>query len=156
MKKTLLITLCLLAFSFANAQSLWQKANETQASQSGKKQRTSIPAKQLYYKLDLDGLKSALQNAPVRGQQSNLVIAFPDSDGRLQQFRIWEAPVMHPDLAAKYPDNKSYVGQGVENRSTIIRFSVNLFGLHAMTLAANDGTYYIDPYSSDGQYYTVY
>lgn len=155
MKKQLLFLLIFASF-LANAQPLWQKSTETEAALSGTKPRTSTPAKQHYFKLDIEAMKSVLANAPMRGQTSNVIIEFPDSDGRMQPFKIWEAPVMHRDLAAKYPGNKSYVGQALANRATIIRFSVNLFGLYAMALAANDGTYYIDPYSNDGQYYTVY
>lgn len=145
-----------LSFLPALAQGVWQKASETEASKSGKKPRVSIPAKQEFFRLDLDAFKQSLANAPMRGSVSNLVLPFPDSDGNIQHFRIWEAPVMHPELAAKHPDNKSYVGQGIENRSSILRFSVTMFGLHAMTLAANEGTFYIDPFSIDGNYYSVY
>lgn len=145
-----------MSFVPAFAQDYWQKSNEAEASRSGKKARVSIPAKQEFYRLDLAAFKQAIANAPMRGSASSLVLPFPDSDGHMQHFRIWEAPVMHPELAAKHPGNKSYVGQGIENRSSVIRFSVTLFGLHAMTLAANQGTFYIDPYSTDGNYYTSY
>lgn len=156
MKKQLLTLLLFLSFLPAFAQGFWQKTSESDASKSGKRPRLSIPAKQEFFRLDVNALKQSLANAPMRGSISNLILPFPDSDGRLQHFRIWEAPVMHPDLQAKHPDNKSYVGQGIENKSSIIRFSLTLFGLHAMTLAADEGTFYIDPYSNDGNYYTVY
>ncbi|NUY81071.1 proprotein convertase P-domain-containing protein [Flavobacterium sp. MAH-1] len=156
MRKLLFLMLMLLSFATGFAQEFWRKADEREASKSGKKERTSIPQKQQFFKLDLDAFKLALSNAPMRSQTSNLVLPFPDSDGNVQHFRIWEAPVMHPDLAAKHPDIKSYIGQGIENKSSIIRFSVTIFGLHTMTLAANDGTSYIDPYSNDGQYYVSY
>jgi subtilisin-like proprotein convertase family protein len=157
MKKTILTFFLLLAVVVSNAQEIWQKASKIEAAATGVKDKASIPKTQDYYKLNLNVLKQGLVNAPMRGTSvSNLILPFPDSNGNLQHFRIYEAPVMHPALAAKFPGNKSYVGQGIENRSSIVRFSVTMFGLHAMVLAANEGTFYIDPYSNDGNYYTVY
>ena len=156
MKKQLLTLFSVLSFSLGFAQDFWQQTTEAEASRSGKRERTSIPKQQNYFKLDLSGFKQALGSAPMRGSRSNLVLPFPDGNGNLKSFRIWEAPVLHPDLAAKHQDIKSYIGQDIENRSSIIRFSITIFGLHTMTLAANDGTSYIDPFSNDGQYYTAY
>ncbi|WP_284652352.1 reprolysin-like metallopeptidase [Flavobacterium terrisoli] len=156
MTKKLLTLLCFLSILSANAQEIWRNVSQTEAATSGQKDRTSIPKTEHYYKLDLAAFKQALQNAPMRGQTSTLILPFPDGNGKMQNFHIYEAPVMHPDLAARYPDNKSYVGQGVENRSVVIRFSVTLFGLHTMTLAVNNGTSYIEPYSKDGKYYVSY
>ncbi len=156
MKKKLLTLLFFLLILNANAQEIWQKVSPTETSVSGKKERVSIPKTEHYFKLDLAAFKQALQNAPMRGQNSTVILPFPDGNGKMQNFRIYEAPVMHPDLAARYPDNKSYVGQGVENLSAVIRFSVTLFGLHTMTLAVNNGTSYIEPYSKDGNYYVSY
>lgn len=157
MKKQIPTLIALLFFFQSFSQDFWHKADVAEASRSGQKSRVSIPEKQAFYRFDANAFKLALAAAPMRGSAvSNLILPFPDSNGQLQHFRIYEAPVMHPALAAKFPGNKSYVGQGIENRSSIIRFSVTLFGLHAMALAANDGTFYIDPYSNDGNYYTIY
>ncbi|MCF6132413.1 reprolysin-like metallopeptidase [Flavobacterium wongokense] len=156
MKKNLLMLFCFLSMLNLNAQELWQKVSEREAGLSGKKERVSIPKTQHYYRLNLDALKQALQNAPMRGHASTIILPFPDGNGNMGHFKIYEAPVMHPDLAARFPDNKSYVGQGIENPSSIIRFSVTLFGLHTMTLAADNKTSYIDPYSNQGNYYVSY
>ncbi|MFT3795612.1 reprolysin-like metallopeptidase [Flavobacterium sp.] len=156
MKKQLLTLLAFVAFLPSFSQQIWQKVEESEASASGKKDRSSFPKTQDFYRLDRNAFQLALQTAPMRGQNSNLILPFPDGSGKMQHFRIYKAPVMHPDLAARFPGNESYVGQGIENRSSVIRFSVTLFGLHAMTLAANNGTSYIDPYSKDGNYYVSY
>ena len=140
----------------SNAQEIWQNVSQREASSLGIKERVTIPKTEHYFKLDLNALKQALQNAPMRGHTSTLILPFPGGNGKIEHFKIYEAPVMHPDLAARYPDNKSYVGQGIENRSSVIRFSVTLFGLHTMTLAADNGTSYIDPYSNQGNYYVSY
>ncbi|NMH29319.1 zinc-dependent metalloprotease [Flavobacterium silvaticum] len=154
MKKLLL--LLLLASTGLQAQ-FWTEATPQQAENSKVLTRTSTPEKQTYFQLDLNGIKAALGNAPMRGSATSpVIIPFPDGNGVIQNFRMFEAPVLSPVLAAKYPTIKSYVGQGIENPSTTIRISITLFGLHAMILAPNNGTSYIDPYSKQGNYYISY
>jgi len=160
MKRILLLTAaCLLFFSTGYAQSaLWQTAREADITLTAKAARESFPKKYQLYKLDLAALQSVLSLAPLRGsgQASAVVIALPDGDGGVQHFRVFKAPVIAPELEAKYPGIQSYIGQGIEKRSSVVRFSTTLFGLHAMTLTAGNGTHYIDPYTKDGRYYIVY
>ena len=159
MKRILLLTAaCLLFFSTGYAQSaLWQTAREADIT-AAKAARESFPKKYQLYKLDLAVLQSALSIAPLRGngQTSDIIISLPDGDGSLQHFRIFKAPVIAPGLEAKHPGIQSYIGQGIEKKSSVVRFSTTLFGLHAMTLTAGNGTHYIDPYTKDGSYYIVY
>jgi hypothetical protein len=68
-----------------------------------------------------------------------------------------EAPVLHPDLGAKYPGIKSYAGQGIDDPTSTIRFSIsNQTGLHGMVSSGNKSMYYIDPYTSDKKTYAIY
>ncbi len=63
---------------------------------------------------------------------------------------------MHPDLMAKYPNIKSYAGQGVEDPTARIRFSISPLGLQSMRLSANSEASFIEPYTNDLTQYTVY
>ncbi len=63
---------------------------------------------------------------------------------------------MEKGLAEKYPDIKSYIGKGVEDKTATIRFSVTVFGLHVMALSGDEGTFYIDTYTKDLNNYIVY
>lgn len=158
MKKTLFLIITLFAIGNLSAQnSVWNRINESQVF-SQKVDRASTPKAFLLYSLDLDALKSKLHTAPSRmsGQQSNVIIAFPNPQGVMQNFRIYEASVMDPALAARYPGLDSYVGLGIDDKSATIRFSVTLFGLHTMTFSGVDGTSYIDPYTKDLKNYIVF
>src|SRR5690349_14103194 len=128
MKQILLIAIALFTFATSVGQSkLWQQATEADVRALEKNERATQPKTFHLFHLDLDVLKSQLQNAPMRGSgQQSVMIPFPDGDGNLQHFKIYKAPVMHQDLAAKYPGIESYVGQGVENPTSTIRFSVTL------------------------------
>lgn len=157
MKRTLLTLAASLGLLSAHAQN-WQPAKKDNIDAASIAPRDSNPKQFLLYQLDMASLTSQLAQAPLRhsGQTSAVIITLPDADGALQHFRVYNAPVMQPGLAAKYPGIQSYVAQGIEHPTTTIRFSTTLYGLHAMALTANNGTWYIDPYTKGGNYYMVY
>ncbi len=101
--------------------------------------------------LDLASLRTLLATAPseqlVAVRQSQFVISLPLPDGGLGSFRVVDAPIMHPTLATKYPDIKTYLGQGLDDRTATVRFSITQFGLHAQILSAS-GTMLINPWNS--------
>ncbi|HEU4632878.1 MAG TPA: zinc-dependent metalloprotease family protein, partial [Flavisolibacter sp.] len=72
-----------------------------------------------------------------------------------ERYTVVEAPVMHPDLAAKYPDIKSYAGKGLDDPASTIRFDISPLGFHAIILSSAKPTVYIDPVDKDDDYYMV-
>ncbi len=159
MRKNLLyVIFAVMVFSITNGQSLWNKASEEKLSQLAKMDRATTPSQYQLFSLDFDALKLKLKQAPLdsQGIQSDLVIDFPNPEGKLDQYSVYEAPVMEAELANKYPDIKSYVGKGINDPTATIRFSVTLFGLHTMTLSGTTGTSYIDTYTKDLKNYMVY
>lgn len=137
---------------------LWNKTSEENTRLFVKSERTSMPKKFELYSLNFLMLKNKLQNAPIDSQNSlsNLIISFPNPNGELEDFRIYEAPIMEKGLAEKYPDLKSYSGRSIKNPLLSIRFSITLFGLHVMSLNDEKGTYFIDTYTKDLNNYIVY
>lgn len=135
---------------------LWNKQSEKGIKQSELLDRASTPSEYQLFSLNLEALKLKLKDAPQReAKTSNLILQFPDANGELKNFKIFEAPVMEQALAQKYSDLKSYVGQGVDNPSETIRFSVTVYGLHNM-MFNSDGASYTDPYTKDQKTYIVY
>ncbi|HZG59307.1 MAG TPA: zinc-dependent metalloprotease family protein [Anoxybacillus sp.] len=61
-----------------------------------------------------------------------------------------------PQLAAKYPDIKSYVGQGIENPDSTVYFSVSPLGLSSMEIYGDKSAVFIEPYTKDLSTYVVY
>lgn len=148
-----------ISFCVSAQNELWVKTSPEKYSNDAKARRNSFPDKADYYLLNLNLLKSKLVNAPVRGQftgQSNLIISFPTAYGKLEQFRVMESPIMHPDLAAKYPMIKTYAAQGVDDPTSTMRFSITQFGLHTMVLSGLHSANYIDPYTTNSNVYMVY
>jgi hypothetical protein len=158
MKQQLLLIAVLALSSIAFSQegkTFWNVTSQT-GSIATFKERAPLPSKNLY-DLDLAALKNALAGAPQRSAlKSGVIISFPDGDGSMEGFRITEASNMDPELAARYPEIKSYAGQGIDNPTAVIRFSISPLGLHTMRLAADKPAVFIEPYSTDLKTYSVY
>ncbi|MEO8773407.1 MAG: reprolysin-like metallopeptidase [Gelidibacter sp.] len=155
--KASLFLMVLLAFSMTYGQrvnSPWTRITESSVAQNRMLPQEYSPVKATYYQLDIETLNSRLQNLPQRdsGIQSKTLLDFPNADGSMELFRIMEYSVMHPELQAKFPDIRSYVGYSLKNSSTVIYFSVSPDGLHTMTMSLEKGTEFVNPYATGGSY----
>lgn len=150
----------LIVFGFATKaqENLWTSTSLRLTDHLPKMERNSHPTRSEIYHLDLNELKTALDQAPKRGvdQNSLVFLKFPMHDGNMETFQVYNAPVMHPDLAAKFPNIHSYVGFGTTDKTAMIRFSVTLFGFHGFISSGKTGSTYIDTYTKDLDYYIVY
>lgn len=158
-KLALCVCLLMNAAFAQNSAALWHPVKQDALTASSKVRRNSFPNHAFYYQLDLQKLKSMLVDAPVRGHlngKSPITIQFPMADGSFERFAVMESPIMHPELAAKYPMIKTYAAQGIDDPTATMRFSITQFGLNTMTLSGKHSTNYIDPYTSDRVNYIVY
>lgn len=110
--------------------------------------------------LDVAGMRNALSRAPmesaVEPRRSPLVVALPMPDGTFSRFGAVESPVMAPELAARYPQIRTYLGQGIDDPTAVARFDLTQKGFHGQILRPS-GAVYIDPYTrGDVGLYTSY
>ena len=78
--------------------------------------------------------------------QNPTIFSIPMPGGGFERFEIVETQLMHPDLAAKFPEIKTYKGIGYDDRSAWIRFDWTPKGFHGYAKTSK-GTVYIDPYN---------
>ena len=138
----------------------WQDISEFALNKSSA-DRQIIPEKYRTISLQEDALKEILDAAPLRhsleAESADLRLSFPMPDGTNEEFRIVDAPIMSPGLAAKYPDIHAYAGQGIDDPTAYVRFGVTQKGFHAMILSARHSAVFIDAYAkNDTENYISY
>lgn len=145
--------------SAQKSSNLWSKKTISEKSSAAKLTRTSIPKAYKVYDLDLETLKNRLKDAPKRKdglKNSSVILNFPNGNGELENYEIFETPILSENLQKKYPTIKSYIGKSVKNSGVTVRFSVTAAGLNAMTLKNSGESTFIDPYTKNKTSYLVY
>jgi hypothetical protein len=112
--------------------------------------REIVPQHYRTFSLNTSELKSLFAKAPrersPEASSRRVVLNIPYPDGTSSDFQIFESPIMAPELSAKYPELKTYIGQGIDDRAATARFDWTQFGFHAIIFTER-GTIYIDPYN---------
>ena len=157
--KKLICTALLFTITIGTAQNkndLWKKSNSSEISK--KNTKTDLPQNNIF-ELDLPTMKKMLGTSPKRDNfnaTSNLIITLPNGEGKLENFKVYENSVMAPELAAKYPEIKSYMAVGIDNPNARAYFSYSPLGFKSMTLYPDQSAVFIEPVSDDLITYSVY
>ncbi len=110
--------------------------------------------------VDVSALESLLARAPAErsaaAATAPLLLALPYPDGTDRLFRVEESPILEPELAARFPEIRTFVAQGIDDPTATARLSLTSLGFHAMVLSAA-GTVFVDPYRRwDARYVLSY
>ncbi|MCP4418398.1 MAG: hypothetical protein GY805_17405, partial [Chloroflexi bacterium] len=123
-----------------SADAIWQDVNEATMRPAG--EREIVPTAYRLISLDWTALNSLLANVPdvpegATEAAAEIVLSLPLPDGSYGRFQIYQTAVMHPDLAAKFPEIQTYAGNGLDDPTAYARLDTTPKGFHAMILSGN-------------------
>ncbi len=152
MRKILALAICLMVVygTRLEAQSgnYWKDIQQSGINTLG--ERVIIPEKYRTLTLNTEEIKSVLNTAPqeknVLAANSGTVLYLPLPDGSTGRFRIVESPTMEDALAAKFPEIRTYTGQGIDDRYATAKIDITPAGFHAMIMTTGN-MIFIDPYA---------
>ncbi len=128
---------------------IWTGKTETVSMKAAERQ--IVPQNYFTAAADIVTLKQVLAEAPlesaaINAKTSAKSIVIPMPDGSMKRFSLIESPIMQPGLAARFPEIKTYLGQGIDDPSASMRCDFTPKGFHAMVFTT-EGTVFVDPYS---------
>ncbi|MFY7964344.1 MAG: reprolysin-like metallopeptidase [Chitinophagaceae bacterium] len=146
-----IIFLVLVSFNVKlNAQNNFFADKSETAFATTDQKRVIVPNKFRAVQLNLNAMQNFLSTAPKLSYNVNLsetpIIDIPMPNGSVAKFHIWERSIMEAGLEAKFPTIKTYLGQGITDKTAVITIDMTEMGFHAMVISSITGNYYIDPY----------
>ncbi len=151
--KLLFTVLAILSISFSiSAQNNFFTDAGQNRTVSTNGERIIVPQKFRTSGLDIQAMKNFLWTLPdeqnfIYSRSQAPIISLPMPDGSIARFHVWESSIQEPELAAKFPEMKTFAGQGIDDLTATIRFDYNpYFGFSAQVLSIK-GTFYIDRYA---------
>ena len=115
--------------------------------------RVLFPDQYRGFTLDVQNMRTFLWSLPSEkdldnNRSSTPIINLPMPDGNMARFKVWETNVMAPELSAKFPEMRSFTGQGIDDPYATLKLDFNPYtGFHAQILSDAKGRVYIDPYA---------
>ncbi len=160
-KKFTLLTISLLfcLTAIGQNQSDWRPAAANKNVKLAKNaQRASFPESFVLFQGNALAIKSALANAPQRltSAQRGVIITLPNTAGTTEQFEMFEASNFEPALQLRFPEIRSYVGKGIDDKKAVIRLSLDPTGIQTMIFRTDKRNEFMEPYAEDGNTYAVF
>ena len=158
---TMVIVIFFISFSIKAQQNLdvWTDISESSIKNRGS--RLIIPGFYRTLSLNKVNLIEILNQVPLEfsanSKERRIYLNIPYPNGELKKFYILDSPIMEPELAAKYPEIRTFIAQGVDDPFASGRLDLTPHGFHAMILSPK-GMVFVDPYSKESSdfYFSYY
>jgi CSLREA domain-containing protein len=125
----------------------WQDVTREQLNRASARRAHNLTQAR-YLRLDRTALAGSLEQAPREltpdARARALLLALPYPDGTFKTFRVVESLIMAPELAAQFPEIKTYVADSPDDPTASARLDLTPQGFHAQILSQHH-TIYIDP-----------
>ncbi|TYA74398.1 reprolysin-like metallopeptidase [Seonamhaeicola marinus] len=151
------IAMFLTAFSAIAQNSSWEKLRSVTNTESLSK--LEIPESKVhFFSLDKVTFNKNTSKATLRTSKNgtNTIITIPGINGELERFKLYEAPVFAPELAAKYPQIKSYIGLSLDNPGARLRMSSSPHGIQTMISYIDKPNVFMQPVERGSNQYVLY
>lgn len=140
---------------------LWQEiATDSINALRSDQQPRLAPQRYRAFQLNEAALASVLANAPMElteaAKTTQNEITLPMPDGKFARFRFVESPILSPELAAQFPEIKTYGGWGVDDPRTTVRFDRTSGGFHAIVFSPEGAVYIYPLFNGDRQTYASF
>jgi hypothetical protein len=101
------------------------------------------------FNLNFSNLEVQLKGEDIPNRNSvnptnEVFINLPNPTGTFDSYRILRNTTMHPELAAKFPEIRTYDVVGVQDKSLRGKIDITPQGFHAMILDLALGTFFVD------------
>lgn len=162
-KNLLLFSLVLgLHFAALAQKPLWKELkNTTSFSEVDVAPRAHTPKNFLLFETSFTQLSKELYSAPeettLQDVQQAHVVSLPTAEGKIAHFWVFQSATMEPELAARYPEIRSFKAVQIDQPSYVVHLSISPeFGMHLVGTLSDGATYYIDTYTKDRNTYILY
>ena len=137
----------------AMATNFWHIAD---AERAPKALQVIHPTKFQVFTVDETSLKLQMWNL-TEDPNDGIIVTLPLPDGTYRDFKVWQSSMMPEELAARYPEIKTFTGVAVSDQRVTAKLDFTVYGFHAM-IFDGDNTCFVDPYDNfhDGFYMAHY
>lgn len=118
--------------------------------------RVSFPKKFKLFKLDIKKLRKDLFKIVSKEKGDSLVVVLPNVDGNLEEFQVFENSGLSPELQEKFPEIRSFDGQGITDKRATLKLSYSPEGIKTMVFRVDKENEFIEVYSKDLTIYAVF
>src|SRR4051794_39298379 len=134
MKKLVLqiiLSVLITVSAVGQANMYWSPSNETRSNIIADKStsRASYPSEIKLFKLNFEPFKQQLFSIVDRSSKTSTIISFPNAAGDIEDFEVYEASNFEPALQAKFPEIRSYSGQGITDKNATLKLSISPHGI---------------------------
>ena len=155
----ILLLLCLISYSYSQTNKAWKPVKQATTKLSKNVLRQSFPDDFALFELDTESIRVVLATINDKSSltsKSGKIIYFPNTEGNLERFEVIEHSNFDPILQNQFPQIRSYLGIGVDDKQAQIRFSMDQNGLQAMIFRVDKRNEFIESYTEDGKIYALY
>lgn len=155
MMKKLLIFHFALVFATAQAQQIWNVVQPSSVSGKNLIRNAKYNETPQLLSFDQASFQAALNGVSGRfSGKPGLPVTLFTTKGS-EQFLVWEKSNFAPELQAKYPEIRAYIGKSVSDPGAVAYFSLAPSGIQVMVLRAGSSEF-IEPYTKDHSVYVLF